>query len=1135
MFCKVSQNKEGSGDEKWNPVGQKRFVTCLFLSYVFFLSLPSAQAKTAVTIEYYALVDEQWHLVYTQNEADTYAGATQTRYYITPADLENAYGAFGFQAAQFNDDLLFPHTAANDPDTIWADTPPFRDAATGEWRVPLSINNHNLVFYLPNNRQGQAGYFTTKKSRTDAEMIRNNTFYSFIVSDPSGVAPSYSGKSYYFEGASAEVTLPLTEGIDWRTLNNRTQSAMVPDETIRKGDFITYRFHAIQHSIKITSASTALAYTIQYNANTLAANLQQLGVLAPSQQAVLKDGSVMERAFWQDVWTPGDDYTLRSPDSDLARVSIPGSSKNKKYDYRFVGWKLGDSPVILPANQPLSAKEIWANEFNGVLHPNAVWNGVDANTRVNSANFYVNLTCEIADNHDSGFIPQPESNFTTSLFTTSVYGTEGLPGGSGQALGYQLMATKDASNAVEIDKEIRALTTTPYQKVSFKDFPSDEDILAQLREKNVAIIMDGVTIPSELLTTAHFHIRWYVVKYEYGDGWHVDGILVASEAFLTVTKTFDGDEAALAQITSEENDYAIVVSHDPADETDNELTLDYILSLRPEAEETRENRTGYRSYDPASRTYTWVLGGHPLRRYTLKEVNYRLSGDWHEFNRYMISGASDKPNIAPAPVTGWQNYNPDEGVSVIAESYASDVQYSAYQTVAFQNIYTSTNVLTLFKKDSFSMQPMKDVVFTFRPKEGDTRLYRKPGTSEYAINRGNGYTEPVDGNQIVTDSSGHAYLRLAAGAYLLTEKTPEGYYGLPTLELEIDNHGQVTRIVNSDDPQTPVSADMVSGLNTALLTLRNTSELLFTVTARADWAQNTPTAQRAAVQVELWCDGQRVDKLPGSVSCRQDLSPDNEWTFTWTNLPLFIDGHIANYTLRETLIGSTAYDPEYQPSGYREYTVTFDPALYREKDEGEFNDPATWVDDDGARHYARHALLVVHNSLTELPPDETTITINGVKAWEGDEPKQRPSSITVELYADGQRLTSATVTPDERGMWLYSFQDLPERKDGRVIQYTVKEVAIPGYTAAVEGYHIINRYNTEPPGPTPTPTPLSPSTPTPLPSVSPSPAPSVTPSASPIPAPPRTGDVSALQGWLLGLLLSGFGLLACLYLQRKRS
>ena len=54
-----------------------------------------------------------------------------------------------------------------------------------------------------------------------------------------------------------------------------------------------------------------------------------------------------------------------------------------------------------------------------------------------------------------------------------------------------------------------------------------------------------------------------------------------------------------------------------------------------------------------------------------------------------------------------------------------------------------------------------------------------------------------------------------------------------------------------------------------------------------------------------------------------------------------------------------------------------------------------------------------------------TVTISGEKTWAGDTNvaagNPRPESITVYLNADGVRVASKTVTPDQYGKWTYTF------------------------------------------------------------------------------------------------------------------
>ena len=128
-------------------------------------------------------------------------------------------------------------------------------------------------------------------------------------------------------------------------------------------------------------------------------------------------------------------------------------------------------------------------------------------------------------------------------------------------------------------------------------------------------------------------MRWNVCKYQKADGWHIDGVLVAKEAFLRVTKTFLGDQEAIEKITAPENDYQIKVAHTSEQAREEEEVL---LTLKPEAEETRDGYLGYHSYDAATNIYVWIAGGRAAENYTLQEINYTLAGNWHNTNRYRV-------------------------------------------------------------------------------------------------------------------------------------------------------------------------------------------------------------------------------------------------------------------------------------------------------------------------------------------------------------------------------------------------------------------------------------------------------------------------------------------------------------------
>ena len=90
-----------------------------------------------------------------------------------------------------------------------------------------------------------------------------------------------------------------------------------------------------------------------------------------------------------------------------------------------------------------------------------------------------------------------------------------------------------------------------------------------------------------------------------------------------------------------------------------------------------------------------------------------------------------------------------------------------------------------------------------------------------------------------------------------------------------------------------------------------------------------------------------------------------------------------------------------------------------------------------------------------------TITINGKKTWDlTNAPKGfvLPENITVFLMDGDIKVSSAVVVPDENGIWTYSFTVPKYRPDSTEILYTVLEAPMPEFLASVNGFNILNRY-----------------------------------------------------------------------------
>lgn len=1007
--------------------------------------------NAAASVELFLAVNKAWTSV---GSFSVEQEASTKRYYITAAELENVYGAYGFSAEAMSTDLhIFPHTDKNDYDNLWADASPYQ--VEGEWRIPLSIRVDNYLYYLPGNVDGSTSFFAQKASRNNAAVLADNTFYTVSVSDTDGTETEGIGTYYVFNGNMFSITLSQREGYKWKITNPDTGAAIEPDETAQQDDGkVKYTFNAVTCPIKIMLADESkTTYTIHYNAATLEETREQLGQMAAAKQTVLQDGSVAGKAKLEETVSlgEGESYMVHCPDAEQLTVAVATSaSDNIKFIYFFAGWRT-DSGDLIPADEFLTAEDFSRYGQDGILTLTAVWKAKDANGRVMSVNFYVSINCEIADNLSNGFSSQKKENFTKSLYYTGIFGTENVSTDGG--LNHMLLAPPEAeSTAYETDMTLRKMNETAYKGVTLESLPSDEYVFECLQNSGTKITIEGVEIPSDRLTTEHFKVRWYVLKYDQTDGWHVDGVLVAKEGHLRVRKSFLGDSAGIAQITDPQNDFEIAVKHTPL--TGNAITEDYELTLVPKAEEKRAGKVGYTSYDAETNTYEWILTGNAVDLYKFSEINYTPKftpgdGDWHSSNRYIIRGSG--ADTGGTWVDG-------TSVETRMESYATDVPSAAYKTVTFSNTYVHAGTLTIHKEDSFTHNGLGGVKFKLAAADGsEIALYHDSNTGYYSTDESSlGNAEQVTDNTLVTNKFGNVYIKITAGDYVLTEEIPYGYDGASKISFSVDGSGNLTALT-ADEGGNDVSAKYVEGKNTARLTIKNDSKLLTTVTVETDWAEDTPENQRVPVQIELWCDGVRMEGY------RVTLSAANNWSYTWENLPLFTDGTAAKYTLRERMIGSTSYDPQTNGDGYAYYHVTYDDAKYREGNEGDYNNKPTWVDEQGVTRYAKHVLLRSHNGL-----DNGLVDVNVTKQWYdgNDRDGLRPASVTVKLFCDGND-TGRTLTLSAANNWNGVFRELRDYNNGQKHVYTVAEDPVPnGYaskitTDAATGFNIANTHTPE--------------------------------------------------------------------------
>ena len=248
------------------------------------------------------------------------------------------------------------------------------------------------------------------------------------------------------------------------------------------------------------------------------------------------------------------------------------------------------------------------------------------------------------------------------------------------------------------------------------------------------------------------------------------------------------------------------------------------------------------------------------------------------------------------------------------------------------------------------------------------------------------------------------------------------------------------------------------------------------VTVTKRWEDNNDQDGKRPniIKVQLYADGKAQGK-------EVELSAKNNWTHTFSNLPLKAKGKEIQYQVKE--VGTV-----------KGYTST--------------------VDDSNKGN------VVITNSHT---PEVTEVAVK--KIWDDADNKDglRPEKITVRLLADGQEVAVKEITATDN--WQASFTDLPVYKEGKKITYTITEDPVAGYTSNIDGFTVTNRHTppttppTTPPS-TPPSTPEKPETPT-------------TPKEGKKKILPSTGEVVAYGLTILGALLAVFALALLLRGKRK--
>ena len=216
-----------------------------------------------------------------------------------------------------------------------------------------------------------------------------------------------------------------------------------------------------------------------------------------------------------------------------------------------------------------------------------------------------------------------------------------------------------------------------------------------------------------------------------------------------------------------------------------------------------------------------------------------------------------------------------------------------------------------------------------------------------------------------------------------------------------------------------VTVEKVSATELKATASKEANDLVFT---------NTYTPAKTEVPVKkVWRDENNQDgKRPSSVTVKlladgQDtgktleLNAANNWAGSFTNLDADKGGTPIKYTVVEVTVAG--YTSEVTGDAASGFTIT--------------------------------------NSYS---PE--TVDVKATKNWDdaNNQDGKRPTKITINLLADGQKVDSKEVQAAADGTWTVEFTKLAKYKAGKEIKYTVTEEAVAEYESTITDFTITNKY-----------------------------------------------------------------------------
>lgn len=388
-----------------------------------------------------------------------------------------------------------------------------------------------------------------------------------------------------------------------------------------------------------------------------------------------------------------------------------------------------------------------------------------------------------------------------------------------------------------------------------------------------------------------YAIRWYVFK-DQSDAWHIDGKLVPKVGIFRVTKTFAGNKELIEK--AKQGFYI---------DANNESS----------SRKLRLDLSNYKSYDEKSQKYLWeVTNVEYGELWSITEhTNMDDSIGYNVYSEYNVVDSYDEQSRSGT----------DTSLTIKGVTYALDDETNEFLRIDFTNIYNKTDSIVIKKQDNRTGAAIKGAEFKLLQNGKPLSFDYDAQTERYIYN-------PTKGSITTLKGSNNGYFELSIedfsydlGPITICEtKSPDGYAPVSDIIIGYTDSQNNIGIITGD-------IELVK-YTKGILIVGNNSE---TTSAVVNKSWDCPETEWADVDVQLLADNKLITTLISGIVPTVTLNTENNWTYHWNNLPVYINGKKVTYSVREIRIGNEDCKSDHS---FVNWLVSYDPPVYSKDSEG---------------------------------------------------------------------------------------------------------------------------------------------------------------------------------------------------------